>query len=221
MGKTNSDDFQTIVYVIAALATIATFIFTFGPALARRIEERRASESPEPSVDVSQPADGLESPPTSTDVDYKISEMTHKVSELGNAINTSDASTEVSVDKKPAADIKLDCGKASIVNGSWYWDCYLRNNSDKMIWWKDSFQNEGSQLRWHCLEPDAQTCKASTFLKNEIILSEDHSIQFHYLNPHESINFWISCPQEPLSCGVHGRAPGLIIEEASFSRYSK
>jgi len=221
MGKINSDAFQAAVYVLAALATIATFIFTFGPALARRIEERRASESPEPSVDVPEPASDLESPPTSTDVDHKISELEQKISEVGNALNTSDASTEVPTEKKSDADIKFDCGKASIVNGSWYWDCYLRNNSDKMIWWKNSFQNEGSQLRWYCLEPDAPTCTANTFLKNEITLSEDRSIQFNFLNPHESINFWIICPQEPVICGVNGRAPGLVIGEASFNRYSK
>jgi hypothetical protein len=183
------------VVVICVLAALVTIIGTIGSFLHGLSERRRVSEI---SVDTIEPTDTLESPSTSTDY----------------VLNSEYETEEI----KPAGDLKFECNEGGVAAGNWYWSCNLMNSSERTIWWKDSFQNEGSRLSWYCLENGESTCRAFTLLDKEMNLSKKGSIQFDFINSHESIGFWISCRSEPLNCRLYGRAPSLDIEEASFAR---
>jgi|SRR5947209_2768538 len=167
--------------------------------------EKSISTPPVPQLSVAQPEKAISTPPAPQP----------SVPPLQKALATLQG--EGTVHESRTADIKLKCDKPNMDNGDWYWGCHIINSSKNIIWWRDSFQNKGSELGWYCLENADSTCTAFTLEDEKIDVSVDGSMRFNYLNPHESLDFWINCRGEPLMCGVQGRAPGIFVEGASFS----
>ena len=189
------------IYVAAAIATILTFLLII-------IDRRRDN--------VSNTSESAET----SEADYNISaptELSYTTNPPAPDNTLNSASTTTGNNPKSNADIKFDCKESTLEDKTWHWICSISNNSDKIIWWRDSFENEGSELKWFCLERGAeQSCRASTLEDNKINFPERGSIKFKFLNPHESIDFWVNCHNEPAICGIAGRAPGLVVEGPSF-----
>ena len=135
-----------VIVVLAALVTIAGSVFSSGSWLRRVIEAERAADTPAGVLDPTQPTAVPENPATSTEPNSPSAPPTQGVSNTNNR-----------------NDIKFECDRSSIISGKWYLDCHIKNNSENIIWWRDTFQLDGSELGWSCLEKTLEaTCSAST-----------------------------------------------------------
>lgn len=112
--------------------------------------------------------------------------------------------------------IQVLCNEPNTADNGWSWHCRIENHSTEAIRWEDAFGAEGARLHWFCLG-DAQGCHSNA-LGDELILGDNGDIRFNFLNPEESFDFWIRCPEEPGLCYVNGRAPDLTINGAHFQR---
>lgn len=109
----------------------------------------------------------------------------------------------------------ISCNDPSWSDGRWLWWCFIRNESPEVIWWRD-LEQEGAQLKWYCLGEFQGTCEA-LIIGDELTSGDDNSLHFAFMNAGESLDFLVRCPGKPSTCKVDGRAPGLVIQAASFS----
>jgi hypothetical protein len=221
----NNSPVVVLIYVAAALVTIGT-----GVVLVSRWAISKAPSSPQPMSEI-EPEVLAEATPTPIEL---LSEAT-TVSALDSALTrlngrleraardapnppkgSQELGREDKDEKQPVEDIRFECQKPANREGEWSWDCYLTNSSDNVVWWRNTFSNKGSELRWSCWGDLDDNCTAHTLEDDKIILRVDQSIRFDYLNPNESFHLWINCPKEPSYCGFSGRAPGLVVGDASF-----
>jgi len=112
------------------------------------------------------------------------------------------------------ADIVWSCNWDCKGGDEWLCLCEFRNNSSRIVWGREFVDQEGAQLGWYCNENSEGSCAANS----AGALRFDHYGRptFNFVNPGESLHFFLSCPVEPRSCRFYGRAPGLVIQEAEF-----
>src|SRR5262245_43177953 len=145
-----------VVVIIVMLAALATIIGTVGPFMYKFIG----------ASDVSETSSDQLAPGKTSDRPVNTSNLTEALE-----LPAISANSEVAEGGKPRPDIAFECGEANVIDGFWHWSCHLSNESDRTIWWRDSFQNEGSNLGWYCMEDVEQTCKAATLSDEELDLS--------------------------------------------------